>query len=357
MDSDLQALRDSIRDVLSAEVTSERLHRFADSGELTDAALWTSATELGWPALAVAEAHDGLGLGAHEIAALFEEIGRTLAPLPLFGSVVFARALAASPEPAQTVWAARVAVGDVRATVPVGGPAAPVTVSAARDGDGFILNGAVAWLLDAAGAQVLLAPASLDGATAWFAVDAAAENVTLQVERTWDLTRNLGAAILCDVRLSADALLGAVGEIIETETALAIAADSIGGADVVLAFTVEYLKTRVQFGKPIGSFQALKHRCADHKVALEVTRAVVAEAVARQADGATDARLLATAAKAYAARTYVQIAEDAVQLHGGIGYTWEHDCHLFLKRAKLNQALLGGDAGALDHAALLLAAA
>jgi alkylation response protein AidB-like acyl-CoA dehydrogenase len=138
---------------------------------------------------------------------------------------------------------------------------------------------------------------------------------------------------------------------------LAIACDSIGGAKAVLDPTVAYLKTREQFGKPIGSFQALKHRCAEHKVAIEAADALVRDAVERWSNDAADAALFAALAKALACDVYAGVATDAVQLHGGIGFTWEHVCHRYLKRAKLNQTLFGGSAAHRDRAAQLLLAA
>src|SRR5262249_38403424 len=119
--------------------------------------------------------------------------------------------------------------------------------------------------------------------------------------------------------------------------ALALACDAVGAAQEVLGLTIDYLKTRQQFGKPIGSFQALKRRCADHRVALEVAWSLVREAVRSRASGASDAAAQASLAKAYACDVGAAIATDATQLHGGIGVTWEHPCHLFLKRAKLDE--------------------
>jgi alkylation response protein AidB-like acyl-CoA dehydrogenase len=143
-----------------------------------------------------------------------------------------------------------------------------------------------------------------------------------------------------------DALLG--------HAALALACDGLGLADAVLTLTVEYLKTRMQFGKVIGSFQALKHRCANHKVALEAARASTHDAVRHWVEGRSDARARSSLAKAHACEAATVIATDAVQLHGGIGFTWEHTCHLFLKRAKLNEALFGTRAAHEDRAANLL---
>jgi alkylation response protein AidB-like acyl-CoA dehydrogenase len=152
-------------------------------------------------------------------------------------------------------------------------------------------------------------------------------------------------------------LLGAgaveLGKILADEARILIANDAIGGADAILEKTVEYLKTRIQFGKPIGSFQALKHRCADHKIRIEAARLLVGRATAARTE---ERGLWASLAKFAACDAYAALAADSVQLHGGIGFTWEHDAHLYLKRALLDQFLFGTSAEEQDRAAELLLA-
>ena len=361
-DMDLQALRDSIRDVLERELDSQRLHRLVDESALMDKALWGTAASLGWPALAVGEGHGGLGLGAPETAVLFEELGRSLAPLPALGGVLAARAIALGGSAEQQArWLPAIAAGEILCAISETTTKSAVSILRGDAGE-IVLSGDAADLLQGAEADLLIVLAEdASGAPALVVVEPKADGVELIVERTVDRTRHLATARFAELKLPADRELAAASPetilaALTIEAALALASDSAGGAQAVFERTLDYLKTREQFGKPIGSFQALKHRCAEHKVALAASASVVAEAVRLQAEGAPSAPLMASLAKAYACEVYAKVAEDAVQLHGGIGFTWEHDCHLFLKRAKLNQALLGGTAAGLDHAADLLLA-
>jgi alkylation response protein AidB-like acyl-CoA dehydrogenase len=221
---------------------------------------------------------------------------------------------------------------------------------------GGALTGGAANLLDGASSAVFIVEGGESDARRLAL--AAAEDAEVEATELVDRTRGLATARFAGAAasvLNADA--EAVARDIITHASLAIACDSIGGAKAVLDLTVAYLKTREQFGKPIGSFQALKHRCAEHKVAIEAADALVRDAVERWARDAPDAALSAALAKALACDVYATVATDAVQLHGGIGFTWEHVCHLYLKRAKLNQTLFGGSAGHRDLAAQLLLAA
>jgi alkylation response protein AidB-like acyl-CoA dehydrogenase len=230
-----------------------------------------------------------------------------------------------------------------------------------RPDDTLVLSGDAHDLLDGAAATVLLLAAQGDdGASYLVLVRPREDGVTVQAESLVDRTRHLAHAHLGDIVIPADRQLGeeplrdGLSDALLGHAALALACDGLGLADAVLTLTVDYLKTRVQFGKPIGSFQALKHRCANHKVALEATRAMTYEAVRHWAEGRSDAAARSSLAKAHACEMAAVIATDAVQLHGGIGFTWEHSCHLFLKRAKLNEALFGTRAAHEDRAAALL---
>jgi alkylation response protein AidB-like acyl-CoA dehydrogenase len=362
---DLQALRDGVRDVLAREASSARLHHLVDEGALLDRALWATVAELGWPALAIPEAHGGLGLGVAETAVVFEELGRRLAPLPYLGAVLAARAIELGGDPAQAArWLPGIAEGALICAVspPLGlaGAARPIV----REEAGLLaLSGDATDLLQGAEADLLVIEAAdPSGAPVHLVIEPKADGVEVTLDRTVDQTRHLARAKLDGLRLPADRRLRAAPGVdlalaLALQAALALACDAVGGAEAIFELTLEHLKTRRQFDKPIGSFQALKHRCADHKVAMAASQAVVAEAVRLAAAGDPSAERMAHVAKAYACEAYAAVAEDAVQLHGGIGFTWEHDAHLFLKRAKLDQALYGGTAAHLDRAAALLAAA
>jgi len=224
------------------------------------------------------------------------------------------------------------------------------TVAARRDGDRITLRGCAEGVLNGAEADLLLIAVDLDGESmSRIALDRV--DVSVERRKTWDGTRSLASVDLHDVGVAVERLLPVT---VESESALArhgalaLAADSIGGAAAVLEITIDYLKTRQQFGRPIGSFQALKHRVANLKTALVADTALVRSAAALEASGAPQAPGEVAAAKAQACRNYVEMAREAIQLHGGIGFTAEHVCHLFLKRARLNEALFGSASQHLD---------
>ncbi|MGB8364156.1 MAG: acyl-CoA dehydrogenase family protein [Rhizomicrobium sp.] len=362
LDMDLNALRDSVRKVVQSELTSARLHKHVDDGALIDSALWQTAATLGWPALVVAEDQGGLGLGVGETSIVFEELGAALAPLPFLGAVLATRALQIGGSAAQQArWLPGIASGETLCALAEPKWDATAKPTLKREGAAIVLTGTAGDLLQGADAGLLIIRAYENGTDCFVVVEPKADHITLTLDQTVDRTRHLGRAVFYDLRLPTDRLLSAsspdrLGAILHAEASLALACESIGGAKAIFGRTIDYLKIREQFGRPIGSFQALKHRCADHEVALASSTAVVRESVRLYAEGAPSALMMVALAKAYACETFAKVAEDAVQLHGGIGFTWEQDCHLFLKRAKFNQALFGTSAAQLDYAADLLIA-
>jgi alkylation response protein AidB-like acyl-CoA dehydrogenase len=362
--AELDALRGSIRRVLTERASREHIQRYVNSTDLYDKALWDEAAELGWLALSVPEADGGLGLGMSGAAILYEELGRSLAPVPVLGTLLVAEAVAAAGTSAQKeAWLAELTSGASTASLQVIDPKrknSPLRLRRRHDG-ALVLSGDAHDLLDGAAASVLLVTAQgEDGAPHLVLVRPREDGVAVEAEALVDRTRHLAHARFADAVLSADRQLGGgpmragISDALLGHAALALACDGLGLADAVLTLTVEYLKTRMQFGKVIGSFQALKHRCANHKVALEAARASTHDAVRHWVEGRSDARARSSLAKAHACEAATVIATDAVQLHGGIGFTWEHTCHLFLKRAKLNEALFGTRAAHEDRAANLL---
>lgn len=328
-------LRTGVRDVLEAEASSERVHRHYDGDVEVAANLRRIARELGWAALGVPEDHEGLGLGLPGLSVLYEELGRSLAPVSLLPTMIVAEMLAGGGSDAQQArWLPAFASADA-------------TAALALDGDARIddhrVYGRFAFVVDGVDADLFLVRAG----EAFLLVPADQQGVTIEslpvVDRTRTLAEITFSGAACEI-IAADA------DALATHAALGIAADSIGGATAILAKTIEYLKVRVQFGKPIGSFQALKHRVANHHLALELARSLFVTAIGAQENGA-DPHALAALARVTAAETYASIADDAVQLHGGIGFTWEHDCHLYLKRARMNEMLYGNAEVHLDRAA------
>ncbi len=336
-DSDLEALRASFRDVLDDAVAAGEIRAHVDRDDTRCEPLWAKAVDLGWFALLTPERFGGLEMSREAAAVLYEELGRVAAPLPMLGALLGADIIAKFGEEAQQqVWLPRFAAGEIATFI-------------ARDVAELAEHSAEARdLLDGAEASLMIASAA-DGR--WFLAPLDRESV--ESEELVDRTRGLARARFAET----SALRGnsaAIGSALQQHVCIALACDSIGGARAVLDLTVSYLKTREQFGKPIGTFQALKHRCAEHKVAIEAADALVTEAVARWDSEDDHAELYALLAKVNACEAYVAMATDAVQLHGGIGFTWEHVCHLYLKRAKLNQVLFGSTAAQLDAAAKLL---
>jgi alkylation response protein AidB-like acyl-CoA dehydrogenase len=356
----LSALRESAQSVVADHCTSPKLHAFINRGDAAfDESLWKLAAELGWLSIATPERYGGMGGGLPEMATLQMELGRGTAPIPFMSTVLVTRALGLWPhEKVAANYLPAIAAGEAVASVAqMRGP--DDALRAERFGGTVRISGECGFVLDGAGADVILAP-----------VRSGAGDMggSVLLKRSWgvktdrlpitDRTRS-AVRLRCEgIEVPADhVLLGAealeVAETIANEACVLLAHDAIGGAEAILAKTVEYMKTRVQFGKAIGTFQALKHRCADHKVAIEAAKVLTTKAaLAPTGASAVWARL----AKFHACDVYLSIAMDCVQLHGGIGFTWEHDAHLFLKRALLNRILFGDSASQQDQVAALLTA-
>jgi alkylation response protein AidB-like acyl-CoA dehydrogenase len=345
--------------VLEDKLPLTELRRFVNSGAKIDEALWRTATELGWTGLAVPEHLGGTALGFEAQGALYEELGRHLAPLPLLSSALCAEALVrAGSEAQQQAWLPPIAEdGTITAIASPADALDGRVPTLTRSGAGFRLSGEAAGLLSPAGARLVIAFAKDEsGAVFAMLLEPERDGFTIELDEVADLTRHRGQISFGGLDVPKDRLLAGDGrdlaEGLLQHAALGIAFDSIGGASHIFDLTIEYLKTRQQFGRPIGSFQALKHRSADLKVLLEASGATVRDAANRV--GAPDAAYWASMAKFYGSDAYAKTAGEAIQLHGGIGYTWEHHCHLFLKRAKLNQQLFGASEWHRDRAARLL---
>jgi alkylation response protein AidB-like acyl-CoA dehydrogenase len=333
----LDELRNSIREVLDEHLLARGDAIPNEEGRPLDRALWDQMAGLGWLALGIDEAHGGLGQGFAHSAVLHEELGRALSSVPALTTLLAADAIALAGTAEQKArWLPAIAAGELMASITLT-PSGAIAPTAHADGV-VVPDMPFADAVD----LFLLPVAAADGRVALAVVEAAKASVTKR--RTVDLTRSMG-----EVRVDAAVLAGAERIPLDPATlgrlrdraAVALASDAIGGSAAVLARTVDYLCVREQFGRPIGSFQALKHRAANWKVLLEAATALVRHAADAVAADETDASTVASCAKFYACDAYAAISADAIQLHGGIGFTWEHVCHLFLKRAKLNQLLFG----------------
>lgn len=342
-----QAIKATARDFLASRFKSERIREIAASADGFDAAGWKEMSELGWPGLALPEEWGGQGLGIVDLAVLFEEMGYALAPSPLLSNTVAGLALALCGSDQQRERYLRpLASGERRGTVALWDSDSPGTIgeftmAAEPDGDGVLLNGTKTLVPDAAGADFFLV-ATADGRR--HLVERGAAGVTVTPQESIDLTRRLSAVRFDGVRVAAEDSLPGAGEDyfpVFWRVCVALAAESTGVAQRTLEMAVSYAKDRQQFGRPIGAYQAVSHRCAQMLLETENSRSAVYGA-AWAADAEPESLPLAAAtAKAYASDAGWRVPNASIQVHGGIGFTWEHDLHFFLKRGRANAALFG----------------
>ncbi len=328
-------LRASVRALLASRSPQARVRERIETDDTYDLALWrTLATELGLAALIIPEALGGAGASYREAAVVMEELGRAVAPVPYLGSAIVATTalLSVGSDPLL----AELADGIAIAALAVPFPATDVVYTVKADGDR--LSGTVTSVADAVPADVLLVPTE----AGLFAVDASDAAVVRVV--SLDMTRQLVDITFDQApgRLIADAAAGAeaVRNALMAGAAL-LASEQLGIASWCLDETVDYLKNRYQFGRQVGSFQALKHRLADIWVDVTQARAVARYAADCAASADPDLPVAAAVAQAFNSGVAVRTAEECLQLHGGIGFTWEHPIHLYLKRAKADSIAYG----------------
>lgn len=325
--SDEQAMiAETVRSFFAEQATSERTRKAMESAHGHDADLWRAASqELGLVGLALPEAFGGSGLGQVETAIVAEAAGYQVAALPLLASGLASRALiAGGSEAQQAEWLPKLASGEVIGSFAQGGRIVGGRLHGRID---HVPHGAVAHLF------VIAA----EGGVALLSRDAAVVTPCTSMDQTRPYARLSvdGAEVepLADGPAAIDAANRAGW--------IALAADALGGAQACLDRTVDYARERVQFGRVIGSFQAIKHRLADMMIEIEQARSAVYWAACAADEGSPDALMAAHSAKALAADTYRFCAGNMIQLHGGIGFTWEHDAHLYFKRAQSDATLLG----------------
>ena len=351
-------LRASVRRFLADRAPMSRVRELMDGGE-TDWAVWEQAgTQLGLQGLAIPESYGGAGFSFAEQAVVLEEFGAALYGGPYLASAVLAAtALLASPdEEARRGLLPDIASGQTVATLAFaedGGswdPAA-IRLSATKDGPGlngaWQLDGHKSFVLDGATAGLILVIAATDAGLSLFAVEGDADGLSRAALPALDQTRQLARLEFAGVT---GRLIGSPGDGAAAldraldVAAVALAAEQLGGAQRALDMAVEYAKVRRQFDRPIGSFQAIKHRCADLLLEVESLRSAVGYAAAAVAEDSAEIPVLASLVKAYASETYFHVAAENIQIHGGIGFTWEHDAHLYFKRAKASELFLGDGA-------------
>ena len=353
-DAERDDLRAAVRHLLDRASSSEAVRSLLDDPAGYDEELWRRLVELGWTGIHVPEAYGGGGAGYADVAVVLHELGRHLTAGPFLASAVLGTTalMACDNDELRADLLPSLVAGDRRATVAIAndrGSVDPRRLGVAWEhaGTGIRLRGTTAFVPDAAGADTgFVAARADDGTPALVAVDLTADGVTCEATPTIDPTRRLSRLTLDSV-VDPASLLCAPGpsavraiERLAAVGAIAVACDAAGAAERMLELTAGYAKDRVQFGRPIGSFQAVKHHCADMAVAVEGSRAAVAVA-AEALDGPEDATLAAAVTTSYAGPACSDVCAVAIQVHGGIGFTWEHDAHLYLKRAKLDEAWFG----------------
>jgi alkylation response protein AidB-like acyl-CoA dehydrogenase len=342
-DEDQRELRSVVADFLERHATSQAV-RAAAEGDGFAAEQWGRLTgEMELTGLAVAAERGGAGASFVEVGIAIEEIGRTLLPVPYLSTVTAAAVLShiCSDEDAGPLLE-RIAGGAAAALGPMLPSLAAIYGAKARKhGGGVVVDGEVT-VVDGSMAEVLVLAAESEGEPVLVAVEAAAPEVDVEPLATLDQTRRQAAVRLDDAPVT---VLAAGPEALARARDLlsvGLAVESVGAAARCLDETVAYLKERVQFGRPIGSFQALKHRCADLATELEAARSTAYYAT-WAVDGAPEVlAVVAPLAEAVAGAALLHVAAEAIQMHGGIGFTWEHDAHMYLKRAKANELLAGG---------------
>jgi alkylation response protein AidB-like acyl-CoA dehydrogenase len=351
-------LRESVRRFLAERAPLTRVRELMDAADAMDADVWRQAAgQLGLQGIAIPEEYGGAGFSFAEQAIVLEELGGALYTGPYLASAVLAATalLASEDEGARRDLLPGIASGQAIATLAFtedGGSWDPASIrlTAAKDGDGWRLDGHKSFVLDGDGAGLILAVAATDTdpssapELSLFAVDGGSPGLSRRALPTLDQTRRMARCEFSDSPARLIGSLGAGRGVLEHTldvAAVGLAAEQLGGAQRALDMAVGYAKIRQQFGRAIGSFQAIKHRCADLLLEVESLRSAVRYAAAAVAEGSPEVPVLAPLLKAYASEVYSRVAAENIQIHGGIGFTWEHDAHLYLKRAKASELFLG----------------
>jgi alkylation response protein AidB-like acyl-CoA dehydrogenase len=352
-----EMLRSSTRDFLAKECSSKVVRKLMEASDAYDEGLWRKIAGLGWTGLGIPEQYGGVGTFLDLIVVL-EEAGRALMPGPFFATMGLAvpALIEAGTEAQKKEVLGAIAQGSARATLALTEPsgrwdAGAVTLSAKPSGGGWKLDGVKLFVPDAEAADYLVVAARTRGegedGISLFLVKGRPAGMKVTPLKTLDMTRRWSEVRFDGVKLEGDALMGPADKAwphlkraLEWATA-ALCAEMIGGTQKVLETSTEYAKTRHQFGKPIGIYQAVSHKLADMLVLSESGRSATYYAAWAVEADATDRSLAASMAKAYVSDAYRKVAGDGIQVHGGIGFTWEHDMHLYFKRAKSSEVTLG----------------
>jgi len=350
-------LRRVVRRFLEEKSPATEVRRLMETAEGYEPAVWKQLSqELGLPGVHVPEAYGGQGLGFAELAIVLEEMGRALLCAPYFSSVALAAnaILNAGSEAEKQALLPGIAAGETVATLAVTEPngrwdAAGIELTAQRDGSGWRLSGEKSFVLDGASAGLVVVAARVPGSSGrdglgLFHLRGDSDGLERRPLVVLDPTRKLARLGFRGARAESLGDVGAAAPALERtldQAAALLANEMVGGAQKLVDMTVEYAKTRVQFGRPIASFQAIKHKCADMLMALELARSSAYYAAACADESEKELPSVASLAKAQGSDAYLEIAAESIQIHGGLGFTWEQDVHLYFKRAKASEVLLG----------------
>ena len=348
---DQQELRSTAARFLEEKSPSEKVRELMETEAGFDEGTWKQMADLGWFGMAIPEEHGGLGFGFVEITVLMEEMGKKLLPAPYFSSVILGAnaILHAGTDAQRSELLPGIADGTTRAALAFVEPSGKweidsIELSATEKDGGWTLNGDKSYVIDGHTANLLIVAAKTDGGVSLFTVDPDAEGVTRTPLQTLDMTRkqakitfaNTPATLLGEQGKGAEAL----GRTLD-QAAAALSAEMVGGSQQCLDMSTTYAKERYQFGRPIGSFQAIKHKCANMLMEVEMARSAAYYAGWAAAEDPDELPLAASLAKAYCSDAYFHAAAETIQIHGGIGFTWEHDAHLYFRRAKSSEIYLG----------------
>ncbi|MGD0321990.1 MAG: acyl-CoA dehydrogenase family protein [Acidimicrobiales bacterium] len=347
-----EELRRSVRRFLEDKSPMSEVRRLMETTEGFDRAVWDQmAHQLGLQALAIPEEYGGAGFGYVELVVVLEEMGVALLCAPYFATIALGAnaLLSCGDEEAKKDLLPGIAAGTTIATLALTEDSGrwstdAVTLAASETGGEWRLDGHKMFVIDGHNADLLLVAARTSSGVSLFAVDPGASGVTRTPLATMDQTRKQARiefvatpARLVGAEGGADRVLSRTLDL----AAVALAAEQVGGAQRCLDMSVDYAKNRIQFGRPIGSFQAIKHKCADMLMDVESAKSAAYYAGWAAAEDSEELPVVASLAKSYCSEAYFHAAGENIQIHGGIGFTWEHDAHLYFKRAKSSELLLG----------------
>ena len=347
-----EELRKTVRAFLEAKSPESAVREQMDTESGFDPAVWNQMGEqMGLQGLHIPEEFGGSGYSYVELGIVLEEMGRALLCAPFFSSIVLAAntLLQSGDDAAKKTYLPGIASGDTKATLAFTEPSgkwdeAGITMEAKGSGDGYTLSGTKMFVLDGHTADLIIVAARTGNGVSLFAVDSSASGLTRTALSTMDQTRKQAKLEFDNTPAT---LIGNDGDgwkVLSTVldlAAIGLAAEQVGGAQKVLEMAVEYAKVRVQFGRPIGSFQAIKHKCADMLLEVESAKSAAYYGMWCAAEMNDELPSVASLAKAYCSEAYFHATAENIQIHGGIGFTWEHPAHLYFKRAKSSEIFLG----------------